>query len=82
MEDKSMSEQYMTTQLVAEFHQLTQRYNQALADLPRRNEIVFALVCSGLSYRKVAKMLGISAPRVGQLIKEAPGYVPPAPPAN
>lgn len=82
----SMSEMYQTARLVTEFQRITNEYEQAfakaLALLPRRSEIVLELVQSGLTYRQVGLLLGISAGRVGQLVQEAPGYVPQRPPAT
>jgi Sigma-70, region 4. len=66
----------MKIQLRAEFQRITQDYNQALADLPRRSEIVLTLINTGMTHREVGQLLGISAGRVAQLVKEAPGYVP------
>lgn len=74
MEDKSMST-FETALLVAEFQRITENYTKALENLDRRAEIVYELVKSGLKYREIALLLGISAGRVGQLVKEAPGYV-------
>lgn len=64
-----------TAQLVAEFKRITTEYDQALARLPRRAEIVLALRETGLTHKQVGALLGISAGRVGQLVMEAPGYV-------
>jgi len=62
-------------QLVAEFRRITDAYQQALEALPRRSEIVKALIQTDLTHQEVGALLGLSASRVGQLVKGAPGYV-------
>lgn len=72
-----MSEEHRTIQLVAEFKRITENYEQALAELPRRAEILYELIQSdGMTYRQVGLLLGISAGRVGQIVKGASTYVP------
>lgn len=82
MEGKSLSETYQITQLVSEFKRITEDYEQALADLPRRSEIVLSLINNGLTHKQIGLLLGISAGRVGQLVKGAPGYVAQRPPGD
>lgn len=84
MEDKSTSVQYMKAQLAAEFKQISDDYNELREShdrevaqmLQRRREIVLSLVDVRLTHREIGALLGISAGRVGQLVKGAPGYAP------
>lgn len=75
MEDKSMSIEIPL--LVAEFQRITAEYEEALAALARRHEIVYQLIQKGLTYKQVGQLLGISHARVGQLVQGAAGYVRP-----
>lgn len=74
MEDKSTSVEI--PQLIAEFKEITESYERALNNLPRRHEIVYTLIQLGMTHKQAGQLLGLSAARVGQLVQGAPGYVP------
>lgn len=76
------NDSFEISQLVAEFKQITEAYERALAQLPRRDDIVLELRDLKLTHKQIGLLLDISTGRVGQLVMRTPRHVTAKPAAE